>query len=199
LLVRRTRWWIARCVSRLSSLPRSSVCGLVDALADIDASLSLLHLQEFLRPIVTPYELELALTSKAWTGDYILDFARLLSSSEFGQDAPKELEEGEGGTAEGEEGGEDAGDAPVYSATTGKYRHAKKYYQNGVKGASLLFFASVVASPLSSIANAFFLQTPTTSPPKLPPSPSVTKTPPSPAFSVPPLVRPLPLSSSLSV
>lgn len=90
--------------------------------------------QDFLRPIVTPFELELALTSKAWTGDYILDFAQLLESSDFGQDA---------GTVEVVRAEEDEGDAdgadkeaPVFSAVTGTYRHPKKYYQRGFKGAS---------------------------------------------------------------
>jgi len=87
-------------------------------------------IQEFLRPIVTPFELELALTSKAWTGQYILDFGELLASSTFGQDEDNEEDEG---NVEEEEGDEEA---PVYSATTGKYRHPKKYYQNGVQGES---------------------------------------------------------------
>jgi diphthamide biosynthesis protein 2 len=82
--------------------------------------------QEFLRPIVTPFELELALTSKDWTGDYVLDFTTLLSSSTFGQthvnlDKDEEDEEG-----------------PTYSSITGKYRHPKRYQQNGVSGSSCL-------------------------------------------------------------
>ncbi|BGP16795.1 hypothetical protein JCM10213_002189 [Rhodosporidiobolus nylandii] len=85
--------------------------------------------KEFLRPIVTPFELELALTGKSWTGDYILDFAQLLRSSTFGQDAGTLAEDGEGSDDEGD------GDAPVYSSTTGKYRHAKKYVAGGVKDA----------------------------------------------------------------
>ncbi|GAA5851614.1 hypothetical protein JCM8547_001149 [Rhodosporidiobolus lusitaniae] len=97
---------------------------------------SMVDSKDFLRPIVTPFELELALTSKAWTGDYILDFSRLLYSSSFGQGAgtlageDREEEDGDGG---GENGGEE--ERPVYSATTGKYRHAKKYYQKGIKDA----------------------------------------------------------------
>lgn len=91
-------------------------------------------MQDFLRPIVTPFELELALTSKAWTGDYILDFAQLLESSDFGQDAGTvEVEQGE--EDEGEAEAED-GEAPVFSAVTGTYRHPKKYYQRGFKGES---------------------------------------------------------------
>ncbi|GAA5906828.1 hypothetical protein JCM5296_001952 [Sporobolomyces johnsonii] len=90
--------------------------------------------KEFLRPIVTPFELELALTSKAWTGQYVLDFGELLSSSTFGQDQ---------GTVAGDEAvvedaqadGDDDEEAPVFSAVTGKYRHPKRYYQNGVKDA----------------------------------------------------------------
>ena len=35
-------------------------------------------MQEFLRPIITPYELEIALQPEPqWTGKYILDFAKL--------------------------------------------------------------------------------------------------------------------------
>jgi diphthamide biosynthesis protein 2 len=95
--------------------------------------------QDFLRPIITPFELELALTSKAWTGDYILDFAQLLESSDFGQDAGTvAVEQGEEG--EGEEGGDE--EAPVFSAVTGTYRHPKKYYQRGFKGESRLFIAT---------------------------------------------------------
>jgi diphthamide biosynthesis protein 2 len=36
--------------------------------------------QEFLRPIVTPYELEIALQAEqSWTGRYVLDFEKLLA------------------------------------------------------------------------------------------------------------------------
>ena len=35
--------------------------------------------QEFLKPIITPFELEIAISSdRSWTGEYILDFGRLL-------------------------------------------------------------------------------------------------------------------------
>ncbi|GAA6032426.1 hypothetical protein JCM8097_008169 [Rhodosporidiobolus ruineniae] len=94
---------------------------------------SMVDSKEFLRPIVTPFELELALTSKAWTGDYILDFARLLEESEFGRDA-EDAEGEEGEEEDGEEDGSD-GDAPVFSATTGKYRHPKRYHHKGFKDA----------------------------------------------------------------
>jgi hypothetical protein len=87
----------------------------------------------------------------------------------------------------------------VYSATTGKYRHAKKYYQNGVKGASCsLQFSSIPSYPLTDrLLNLFQpSQTPTTSPRKPLPSPSAVRTLPSPAFSAVQPVRPVPSSFS---
>ena len=39
-------------------------------------------MQEFLRPIITPYELEIALDAgRSWTGEYVLDFEKVLSES----------------------------------------------------------------------------------------------------------------------
>lgn len=39
-------------------------------------------LQEFLKPIITPFELEMAISAdRSWTGEYILDFGRLLEKS----------------------------------------------------------------------------------------------------------------------
>ncbi|KAK4048241.1 Diphthamide biosynthesis protein 2 [Microbotryomycetes sp. JL201] len=76
---------------------------------------------EFLRPVVTPFELELALTNKSWTGDYILDFTELLTTSNFGQDHV-DLDQDE----------QDA-EGPVYSATTGKYRHPKRYQKTDIQ------------------------------------------------------------------
>ena len=50
---------------------------------------SLLDAKDFLRPIVTPYELEVALRpTQEWTGRYVLDFDALLmqaGSEENGQ------------------------------------------------------------------------------------------------------------------
>ncbi|BGP25229.1 Diphthamide biosynthesis protein 2 [Rhodotorula toruloides] len=108
---------------------------------------SMIDSKDFLRPIVTPFELELALTSKAWTGDYILDFTQLLDSSDFGLDA---------GTVEVEQG--EDGEAPVFSAVTGTYRHPKKYYQRGFKDADdLTAQASALAirDQSSAVARVF--------------------------------------------
>ena len=46
---------------------------------------SLLDAKEFLRPIVTPYELEVALQpAQTWTGRYVLDFEQLLREQRAG-------------------------------------------------------------------------------------------------------------------
>ncbi|KAK4704388.1 diphthamide biosynthesis protein 2, partial [Phenoliferia sp. Uapishka_3] len=81
---------------------------------------TLIDSKEFLRPIVTPFELELALTSKDWTGDYILDFTTLLSSSTFGQTHvdPSKVE--------------DDPEGPIFSSVTGTYRHPKRYNAGSV-------------------------------------------------------------------
>ena len=53
------------------------------------------YLQEFLRPIVTPYELDLALRSQVdWTGRYVLDFEELLEAHAAGTRAFSPLKEG---------------------------------------------------------------------------------------------------------
>ena len=55
---------------------------------------SMLDAKEFLRPIVTPYELEVALRPKQeWTGRYVLDFGQLLSSERGEQESGDEGEQ----------------------------------------------------------------------------------------------------------
>jgi diphthamide biosynthesis protein 2 len=95
---------------------------------------TLIDSKEFLRPIVTPYELELALTSKSWSGDYILDFTALLSSSTFGQNHVDPALRPEGDASDVDD--DNDADRPVYSSTTGKYRHPKRYTKAGVTGES---------------------------------------------------------------
>ncbi|TCD70390.1 Diphthamide biosynthesis protein 2 [Steccherinum ochraceum] len=81
---------------------------------------SVVEAKEFLRPIVTPYELEIALQSEPeWTGKYVLDFKEILSSSQ--QQKQQDVQSGEDGTEP-----EDT-DQPIFSLVTGKYRHAKRY------------------------------------------------------------------------
>lgn len=83
-----------------------------------------------MRPIITPFELEMALTRKSWTGNYILDFSELLTSEEFGVNGVS-FSDHEGESGEEEEEGEER---PVYSSTTGKYRHPKRYVASSVTG-----------------------------------------------------------------
>jgi len=70
--------------------------------------------QDFFRPIVTPFELQLALQpSPTWTGEYLLDFDQVLA-----REPPKNPSD------EDEEGDPDR---PMFSLVTGQYRHAKRY------------------------------------------------------------------------
>lgn len=74
--------------------------------------------QDFYRPIITPYELEIALQSEpSWTGKYVLDFEKLLAEYSHGDDESKSehMED-----LENEE-------SPMFSLVTGRYRHAKRY------------------------------------------------------------------------
>jgi len=78
---------------------------------------SLVEAKDFLRPIITPYELEIALQSQLkWTGRYELDFGKLA------HDASDIVIERDGtpGNAEDE-------DKPMFSLVTGQYRQAKRY------------------------------------------------------------------------
>lgn len=74
---------------------------------------SLIDAKDFLRPIVTPYELEIALQAEQnWTGRYILDFEQLLAEQDR-----FEVQNGE----------KEDDDQPMFSLMTGRYRHAKRY------------------------------------------------------------------------
>lgn len=82
---------------------------------------SIVDAREFLRPIVTPYELELALQPEpAWTGRYVLDFAKLALQDASGDG------DAECTVARGEDEDEDE-DRPMFSLVTGTYRQAKRY------------------------------------------------------------------------
>ncbi|KAH9929211.1 diphthamide biosynthesis protein [Fomitopsis serialis] len=81
---------------------------------------SLIEAKDFLRPIVTPYELEVALRAEqSWTGRYVLDFDRVLAEYSGHE------EEGESKDASTRD--EEDSDEPVFSLVTGKYRYAKRY------------------------------------------------------------------------
>ncbi|KZT66950.1 diphthamide biosynthesis protein [Daedalea quercina L-15889] len=80
---------------------------------------SLIEAKDFLRPIVTPYELEIALRAEqSWTGRYVLDFDKVLA----------EYSVHEEGECYGSPNRDDEDlDEPVFSLVTGKYRRAKRY------------------------------------------------------------------------
>ncbi|KAF9530121.1 diphthamide biosynthesis protein [Crepidotus variabilis] len=91
---------------------------------------SLIDSKEFLRPIVTPYELELALQSQLnWTGRYVLDFGQILAESENLETSPKQ-QDGPSTFSTGTN--EDDADQPVFSLVTGTYRYTKRYGANRI-------------------------------------------------------------------
>ncbi|KAJ7074706.1 diphthamide biosynthesis protein [Mycena amicta] len=82
---------------------------------------SLVEAKEFLRPIITPFELEIALQSEqSWTGRYVLDFGKLLRENAGDvSDSPETPPDS------------DDPDRPVFSLVTGKYRHTKRFGDKG--------------------------------------------------------------------
>lgn len=85
--------------------------------------------QEFLRPIVTPYELEVALQEEqVWTGRYVLDFGQILANiSHPVSSLPGDVD---GDEVSRREASDEDKDEPVFSLVTGTYRHRKRY-ENG--------------------------------------------------------------------
>ncbi|KAF9039326.1 diphthamide biosynthesis protein [Panaeolus papilionaceus] len=76
--------------------------------------------KDYLQPIVTPFELEIALRDEVeWTGKYVLDFEQVL------KEASERSEENEA-EKEGEIGEVDDG-RPKFSLVTGTYRPIKRY------------------------------------------------------------------------
>ncbi|KAF8918751.1 putative diphthamide synthesis protein-domain-containing protein [Mucidula mucida] len=80
---------------------------------------SMIDAKEFYRPIVTPFELGIALRREPdWTGKYVLDFEQLLAESESASEA-KDLDAGAGEDQDG--------DRPIFSLVSGTFRQAKRY------------------------------------------------------------------------
>lgn len=118
---------------------------------------SLIESKDFWKPIITPFELELALTDerdRIWTGEWNSDFQALLGK---GAKANGVLSAGEGeGQGEEEEDGDEDGDAeddsdeesepPVFDLRTGRYvsqsrpmaRPSKKKSTKATAGTSLV-------------------------------------------------------------
>lgn len=54
---------------------------------------SLIDCKDFYRPVITPFELEVALNSaRSWTGDYITDFQQLLPGTTIDESNRKAVE-----------------------------------------------------------------------------------------------------------
>jgi diphthamide biosynthesis protein 2 len=84
--------------------------------------------QEFPAPIVTPYELQLALAPEPeWTGRYVFDFGTLLAE---GAEAPRAAE-----AKEKDDDNHDDEDRPHFSLVTGKFQYSKRP-DSGLHGAS---------------------------------------------------------------
>jgi diphthamide biosynthesis protein 2 len=94
--------------------------------------------QEFPAPIVTPYELQLALAPEPeWTGRYVFDFGTLLAE---GAETPRAAE------AEGKDDDDhDDGDRPHFSLVTGKFQYSKRP-DSGPHGSFLLLYALTLPS-----------------------------------------------------
>ncbi|KAF8325189.1 putative diphthamide synthesis protein-domain-containing protein [Cantharellus anzutake] len=84
---------------------------------------SIVDAKDFLRPIITPYELDLALQNEVvWPIKYALDFDQVLGGGFANMDTSDEVG---GRDPIGEE------DAPRFSLVSGEYRHAKRYRDQG--------------------------------------------------------------------
>lgn len=92
--------------------------------------------KEFMKPIITPWELEVALGEREWVtsgdidgkGQYTLDFASVLHDSRVHEEEKKmngQTATGNGSTLDTEE--DDDPDAPIFSTVTGKYRYRRTY------------------------------------------------------------------------
>lgn len=99
---------------------------------------SLIDSKEFYKPIITPFELELALRpddSRVWTGEWRADFEGVLGASGRNCDAAsfKKVEESDGGHGFASE--EDSDDAPEFDLRSGRYlsraRPARGPQRNG--------------------------------------------------------------------
>ncbi|KAE8214088.1 hypothetical protein CF327_g2478 [Tilletia walkeri] len=87
------------------------------------------HGGEFWRPIVTPFEMELALGPEGvWTGEYEVDLAKLADKLEGTSEAP--IPHPDEDAEAGSENDEDDEDRPHYSFVTGKYVSRTRYRED---------------------------------------------------------------------
>lgn len=94
--------------------------------------------KDFMKPIVTPWELEVALGEREWItggekGQYTLDFKSVLLDSQKEGEGANGQEQSLAGDGDNEES--DDPDAPVFSTVTGTYRYRRTYgSKEDVKG-----------------------------------------------------------------
>ncbi|KAF9240828.1 putative diphthamide synthesis protein-domain-containing protein [Melanogaster broomeanus] len=115
---------------------------------------SVIDAKEFFRPIITPYELEVALQAEGtWSGRYVLDFGRLIAEY-ASADADRKNDD------------DRDPDQPTFSLITGKYRHARRFGaldpqpddSNTSPNAVVLRNQDGTISTLSDSAAAMYLQ-----------------------------------------
>lgn len=103
--------------------------------------------KEFMKPIITPWELEVALGEREWItsgdadgkGQYTLDFASVLHDSQIHENQKTANGRSNEAPAPGQDSDEeeDDPDAPVFSTVTGKYRYRRTYgSKEDIKGKS---------------------------------------------------------------
>jgi diphthamide biosynthesis protein 2 len=107
---------------------------------------ALLDSKDFYRPVVTPYELHLSLAPGAeWTGEYVLDYGRLLPRLVAATATSEEAASVQGGgssggarSGQGGEGGEgedeDEDEEPVFSLLSGRLLPRRRATEPSVEG-----------------------------------------------------------------
>lgn len=86
--------------------------------------------KDFMKPIVTPWELEVALGEREWItggekGQYTLDFKSVLLDSQKVEEGANGQDQSPAGVVDDDES--DDPDAPVFSTVTGTYRYRRTY------------------------------------------------------------------------
>ncbi|TIB65926.1 hypothetical protein E3P77_02556 [Wallemia ichthyophaga] len=83
---------------------------------------SIVNSKEFITPVVTPFELEMALDGRTWTGEYVLDFPALLDpSSRWNLSGSGEAEQEQNHLVHHDP------DAPTFSASSGRLVHHRRF------------------------------------------------------------------------
>ncbi|KAJ4364810.1 Diphthamide biosynthesis protein 2 [Ascochyta clinopodiicola] len=129
---------------------------------------SLIESKDFWRPLITPFELEIALqddTKRVWTGEWSGDFTAILEDAKAKE--AKEAEEKTNGTSDKQEAGETNGDGdadadydseeesapPEFDLRTGRYvSHSRPMQQSTSSNPKSLQKSSDTSTPTSSTA-----------------------------------------------